>query len=83
MFPSRDVSLSALSDYEKISAMRTYLWNLLISFDQFLNTILAGHPDETISARIGRKLRESAPGCWLCKLPWPKWLREHFLETHT
>jgi len=31
-----------------------YLVNLLISLDQFLNSVLAGDPDETISSRIGR-----------------------------
>lgn len=31
-----------------------YLYNLLLAIDQFLNTLLLGHPDETISSRLGR-----------------------------
>lgn len=34
--------------------MRGYLFNMLVAFDQFVNTIFGGHPDETISARWGR-----------------------------
>jgi hypothetical protein len=30
------------------------LLNILISIDQFANTILGGSPDETISSRVGR-----------------------------
>ncbi|UQZ89527.1 hypothetical protein C4J81_15325 [Deltaproteobacteria bacterium Smac51] len=32
-----------------------YFWNVLIGLDQFINTMLAGHPDETFSARTYRK----------------------------
>ena len=28
--------------------------NVLVGFDQFVNTIFGGHPDETISSRWGR-----------------------------
>lgn len=28
--------------------------NLFLAVDQLLNTILAGHPDETLSSRLGR-----------------------------
>ena len=31
-----------------------YLFNILISFDQFVNTLAGGDPDETISGRLGR-----------------------------
>lgn len=34
--------------------MKKYLWNVLISLDQFANTLLAGNPDETISTRVAR-----------------------------
>lgn len=34
--------------------MRRYLWNLFIAWDQGINTLLAGDPDETISSRVGR-----------------------------
>lgn len=32
----------------------SWFWNVLIGFDQFVNAILFGDPDETISARMGR-----------------------------
>ena len=34
--------------------MKKYIHNVLVGLDQFCNTILGGHPDETISARSGR-----------------------------
>lgn len=34
--------------------MKKYFINILLGFDQFANTILAGDPDETISGRLGR-----------------------------
>lgn len=34
--------------------MRRYLWNLFIAWDQGINTLLGGDPDETLSSRVGR-----------------------------
>lgn len=34
---------------------KKYLWNLLISIDQFVNTLFGGDPDETISSRLGKR----------------------------
>lgn len=34
--------------------MKQYLLNLVFSFDQLLSAILGGHPDETLSQRLGR-----------------------------
>lgn len=34
--------------------MANYIKNLLISVDQFANTVLGGDPDETISSRAGK-----------------------------
>jgi hypothetical protein len=31
-----------------------YLINMAFAFDQFFSTVLGGHPDETISQRLGR-----------------------------
>jgi len=31
-----------------------YLVNLLLGLDQLINTLLLGHPDETLSSRLGR-----------------------------
>jgi hypothetical protein len=35
-----------------------FLYNLLISIDQLLNAILLGHPDETLSSRLGRSINK-------------------------
>ena len=49
--------------------MKRYFWNILISLDQFANTVLAGSPDETISSRAGKAMREGkAWGCVLCRV---------------
>lgn len=49
--------------------MKNYLFNLLISADQFFNTVLGGNPDETISSRAAKaKLQGKQWGCVLCKL---------------
>jgi hypothetical protein len=31
-----------------------YIVDVLVAFDQFINVVCGGHPDETISARVGR-----------------------------
>lgn len=36
-----------------------YLKNILISLDQFLNTLAGGDPDETISSRVGKYYKGS------------------------
>jgi hypothetical protein len=46
--------------------MKRYIWNLLISIDQLLNTILAGDPDETISSRMGKRVKKK--NCKVCKV---------------
>ena len=35
--------------------MKRYIWNLLISIDQLINTLLGGYPDETLSSRMGKR----------------------------
>lgn len=47
-----------------------YFWNILISIDQFFNTILGGDPDETMSSRMGKYVRRGRGWfpCTLCKL---------------
>lgn len=42
-----------------------YIVNLLLGIDQLLNTILLGHPDETISSRLGRTVRTGARYKWV------------------
>lgn len=39
-----------------------YFKNILISFDQFMNTLLLGDPDETISSRIGKMVKKGTAG---------------------
>jgi len=36
-----------------------YVVNVFISLDQFLNVLLGGDPDETISSRIGKLKRDN------------------------
>jgi hypothetical protein len=46
-----------------------YLWNLLVSLDQFVNTVAGGDPDETISSRAAKAEAEGKRwGCILCGL---------------
>lgn len=42
--------------------MKRYFWNILISIDQFANTLFNGDPDETISSRIGKKVKNGKRG---------------------
>lgn len=34
--------------------MRQYLLNMAMAVDQFASTLLGGHPDDTVSQRLGR-----------------------------
>jgi len=45
-----------------------YMVNLLLAVDQLTNTILAGHPDETLSSRLGRSKGKE-------KYQWVRWSR--------
>lgn len=42
--------------------MKTYLKNLAIAADQFINAVLGGCPDETLSSRLYRKEADAAVG---------------------
>jgi hypothetical protein len=42
-----------------------YIYNLLVSFDQFVNALLLGSPDETISSRTARALLSEKPKWWV------------------
>ncbi|WP_394137420.1 hypothetical protein [Cytobacillus oceanisediminis] len=46
--------------------VKRYFWNLLISLDQLANTLLGGFPDETISSRMGKRVRKK--NCPVCKV---------------
>lgn len=45
----------------------TYVWNLLLSIDQFFNTVAGGDPDETISSRAGKVENSNVFAKYLCK----------------
>ena len=49
--------------------MKKYFINILISIDQFANTLLGGDPDETISSRLG-KLKRRHGGV----IPWYRFM---------
>lgn len=36
-----------------------YIWNILIAIDQLANAMLGGDPDETISSRLGKFVRDN------------------------
>jgi hypothetical protein len=46
--------------------MKRYIWNVLISVDQLINTLLGGFPDETLSSRMGKRVIKK--NCKMCKL---------------
>jgi hypothetical protein len=50
--------------------IKRYFWNLLVSIDQFINTLLGGFPDETLSSRMGKHVaKKDCPFCnFLCSL---------------
>ena len=46
-----------------------YLYNILVGLDQLLNTMLGGHPRETICLRSAKHWRAGGKmGCVLCKV---------------
>ena len=48
---------------------KVYLWNILISLDQLVNTLTFGNPDETLSSRWGKGARRECKFCTLmCKI---------------
>jgi len=49
-------------------SVKKYLINICIAFDQFINTLLGGDPDETISSRLGKFKDQVALYAWLCLL---------------
>lgn len=55
--------------------IKKYLVNLAISIDQLANTILAGHPDETISSRMGKAIAKNRD-CVICQVlcRWLSWV---------
>lgn len=46
--------------------VQQYTLNFLMAIDQFASTILGGHPDDTISQRLGRAKLAGKAGFLLC-----------------
>jgi len=59
-----------------MNKLKQYFWNILISFDQFVNTICGGDPDETISSRMGKWARNGENNKGLKK---PLYMIAHFV----
>jgi hypothetical protein len=49
-----------------MNMVKRYIWNILISIDQLLNTLLFGSPDETMSSRMGKHVAKK--DCLFCNL---------------
>ena len=45
--------------------MIQYIYNLGLGLDQFINVLLLGDPDESLSGRMGRALISGAPKWWV------------------
>ena len=45
--------------------LKQYLFNNIYAFDQTLNALLGGDPDETLSSRMGKRPKEHCQLCWL------------------
>jgi len=50
--------------------MKRYMWNFLIGIDQLANTVFGGFPDETLSSRMGKRVRlGNCPFCtFMCNV---------------
>jgi hypothetical protein len=44
---------------------KQYLYNLGLGLDQFVNVLLLGDPDESLSGRIGRAILSNRPKFWV------------------
>ena len=42
-----------------------YFFNLALSYDQWINAILLGDPDDSISGRCGRAMKSGKPKWWV------------------
>lgn len=48
--------------------LKQYFLNILISVDQLVNTIFGGHPDETISSRMGKRVDDCKFCYFICRI---------------
>lgn len=54
------------------------LFAILIGLDVLANSLIGGEPYQTISCRIGQSIEN---GGWAASIPWPEWLRQHFVSS--
>lgn len=45
-----------------------YLYNIVLGLDQFINVLLLGDPDESISTRVSRSIRSGNAKIWVFPL---------------
>lgn len=45
--------------------IKKYAYNLFLSYDQFINSVLFGDPDESLSGRLGRAMLSGRPKFWV------------------
>ena len=55
-----------------------YVKGILIGLDVTLNALLGGDHYQTLSCRIGRNILAHGP---MDTYPFPKWLRQHFIDS--
>jgi hypothetical protein len=60
-----------------MNKFKQYIYNLLLAFDQFINVILLGDPDESISGRCGRAIKSNNPKFFV--IPLAKFIDALFL----
>lgn len=48
--------------------IKRYFWFLFIAFDQLLNTLLFGYPDETLSSRMGKRQDKCKVCRFICRI---------------
>lgn len=59
--------------------LQNYLYNVMVATSQFLNVVFfGGDPDESISGRIGKSI---VAGGWAAQVPWPSFMRRHWLAS--
>lgn len=58
--------------------MGYYIQGILIAVDILANAIAGGDHYTTISCRIGENIQADG---WCAHVPWPNWLRQHFLDS--
>lgn len=67
-----------MGEQKLLSLLIRYLLAVLIGLDVLINAILGGEPYQTVSARIGLSIQNKG---WAYYIPWPQFLKNHFLQS--